>query len=388
MQTTHASDRIDLDSIKLEGVLLVSFELGLAKWTLTFGTVNRRRYLRRDVPARCIGSLVQAMARAKKHFRLPSDAPVVSCYEAGRDGHWLDRCLAGLDVRNVELDSASIERSRRRRQAKTDRLDGKKLLELLMRLARGESACSVVNVPKPEDEDGRQLHRELQTLKKEHNQHASRMQSLLATMGLAVATKDLDGRILELRLWDGSQLGSMMKDRLRRELARLAMVKEQIAEIERERSRLIRTGTSRQIEQVRKLMTLRAIGENSSWLYVMELFGWREIRNRRQLAGLAGLAPTPFNSGGSEREQGISKAGNKRIRSMAVEIAWLWRRYQPDSQLTRWFEQRFGGGGKRMRRIGIVAMARKLLVELWKFLETGVVPEGAKLKANLKLEAV
>jgi transposase len=183
--------------------------------------------------------------------------------------------------------------------------------------------------------------------------------------------------LTELRQWDGSAVPAALQQRLLREHERHQFVDRQIHNVENERARKIRTSAEKPLEQVRKLLTLRGIGANSAWLYVMEFFGWRQIKNRRELAALAGLAPTPYDSGDSVREQGISKAGNRRLRTMAVEIAWCWLQYQPQSGLSEWYQQRWGKGNSRQRRIGIVALARKLLVALWRYLETGAVPAGA-----------
>ncbi len=182
-------------------------------------------------------------------------------------------------------------------------------------------------------------------------------------------------------MWDASSLPSGLRARLEREYAGLGFVEQQIREVEVERREEIRSSRDPSVEKVRHLMNLRGIGENSAWLFVMEFFGWREFGNRREVGGLAGLAPTPYQSGGEMREQGISKAGNRLIRGMAIEIAWAWLRYQPDSELTHWFYEKFGQGSKRVRKIGIVAVARKLLIALWHYLETGEIPPGAQLKA-------
>jgi transposase len=180
-----------------------------------------------------------------------------------------------------------------------------------------------------------------------------------------------------LRTWDGQAAPAELQRRLLREHERWQFVDRQLRDLENERSRRIRGEASSVHDQVRRLLGLRGIGRNSAWLFVMEFFGWRQIRNRKQLGALAGLTPTPYQSGDSAREQGISKAGNRRLRTMAVEIAWCWLHWQPDSELSRWYARRFGGGTSRLRRIGVVALARKLLVALWRYLETGELPAGA-----------
>ena len=364
--------------------LHMAFDLGLASWKLAFSVGLGQKPRFRSIPAGDLAALEQEIARARKRFGLPEDAAVLSCYEAGRDGFWLHRYLTSRGVQNLVVDSSSIEVDRRKRRAKSDRLDAGKLLGMLIRYALGEKKTwGVVNVPRVEDEDDRQLHRELESLKRERTRHTNRIGSLLATYGLSVEKADdqLPQRLRALRTWDGSPLPPRLRQRLQREYRRLQLVDQQISQVDRQRARLIRTSTSPKVVQVRRLKELCSIGDNSAWLWVMEVFGWRRIRNRRELGSLCGLTPTPFQSGNNAREQGISKAGNRRVRAMAVEIAWCWLRWQPDSELSRWYEKRFAGGGKRMRRIGIVALARKLLVQVWRYLEYGELPPGAVLKA-------
>jgi transposase len=334
----------------------------------------------RSVGARNTTAVLQEIAKAKQRFGLPDSTPVWCCYEAGRDGFWLHRWLTAQALHNVVVDSASIDVKRRQRRAKSDRLDAAKLVSMLLRFHGGEhKVWGVVHVPGVEDEDRRQLHRDLLELKAERTQHSNRVKGLLAGFGIAVTTlgDDFPTVLAELRQWDGTSLGPELRKRLLREFERHQFVQRQIQDLENERARRIRTATDAPIEQVRKLLHLRGIGANSAWLYVMEFFGWRRIKNRKQLAALAGLTPTPYDSGGSRREQGISKAGNRRLRTMAVEIAWCWLQYQPQSALSQWYTQRWGSGNSRQRRIGIVALARKLLVALWHYLETDQVPEGA-----------
>ena len=220
------------------------------------------------------------------------------------------------------------------------------------------------------------------TLNAQRTRQINRLKGLLVSQGvhLAVGTRFLEN-VKSVRLWDGSPLPPGLHARMKREYALLEFVEEHIKELEAERRASLRNSKSSSVEKVRQLMQLRGIGENSAWLYVMEFFGWRGFRNRREVGGLAGLSPTPYQSGDESREQGISKAGNSPIRLMAIEIAWSWVRLQPESALTLWYQTRFGEGSKRLRKIGIVALARKLLVALWRYLETGEIPAGAQLKA-------
>jgi transposase len=361
--------------------LYVSFELGWSQWKLAFCSAAADPARVRAIGARNMDALRQELVKAKERFGLPTDAPVYSCYEAGRDGFWLHRWLSAEGIDNVVVDSASIETPRRGRRAKNDRLDAVKLVSMLVRYQGGEKKVwKVVHVPSGEDEDRRQLHRDLLELKAERTQHSNRIKGLLAAVGLAVEVgpKFLQ-QLPELRTWDQQAVPAGLQERLQREFARWEFVDKQIKALEKERVGKIRTEETAPVKRVRQLLELRGIGTNSAWLYVMEFFGWRDLRNRREVAALAGLTPTPYQSGDSDHEQGISKAGNRRLRSMAIEIAWCWLQYQPGSALSHWYQQRYGPGKSRLRRIGIVALARKLLVALWRYLETGEAPQGAKL---------
>jgi transposase len=294
----------------------------------------------------------------------------------------LHRYLLSVGIENVIVDSASIEVNRRARRAKTDRLDAGKLVTMLIRYHSGErTVWSVVHVPSVEAEDQRHLHRQLSKFKAGRTRHTNRIKGLLAGQGERLPVDaDFLERVARVRLWDGSSLPPGLRARLEREYAAYQHVGQQIKELEAERRELIRTSDHSSDEKVRALLQLRGIGENSAWLFVKEFFGWRVFRNRREVGSLAGLTPTPYQSGEQSREQGISKAGNRPIRGMVIEIAWGWLRHQPESELTLWYEKRFGQGSKRLRKIGIVALARKLLIALWRYLETGEIPAGAQLK--------
>ena len=363
-------------------VLYLALELGWDSWKLAFAAGPGAAPRLREIAARDTVQLAVEIAEAKRRLKLPADCPVVSCYEAGRDGFWLHRWLLAHGVQNVVVDSSSIEVNRRQRRAKSDRLDAQKLLSMLLRYVGGEAKLwSVVQVPSAEEEAARQLHRELLTLQAEATQHTNRIKSLLATCGLAVEIdRHLPKKLKELRQWDGSPLPEAVRQRLLREFERMQVANRQARELDQQRAKEVRErDDSPAVDQVRKLLGLKGIGIRSSWLYVHEFFGWRQFRNRKEVGALAGLAPTPYASGQLDRDQGISKAGNKRMRWMAVEIAWGWLHFQPDSELSRWFHDRFGRGSSRQRRIGIVALARKLLVQLWKYLQSGVPPAGAAL---------
>jgi transposase len=362
-------------------VLYLAFELGWTEWKLGFAPGNGVPARLRTIGARNLGALEKEIAKAKERFGLPADCAVRSCYEAGRDGFWLHRYLTAKGIDNIVVDSSSIQVNRRARRAKSDCLDATKLLVQLVRHHGGEQGVwSVVRVPSASDEDQRQLHRELLTLKEERTEHINRIKGLLAASGLALEVKEeFPAQLEKLRMWDGQAVPPELRQRLLREFSRWQLVQQQIKELDKERRQRIRQGTESEVGQVRQLLGLAGIGVNSAWLFVREVFGWRQIRNRRELAALAGLAPTPYQSGDSDREQGISKAGNRRLRTMLVEIAWGWLRWQPQSGLSRWYQERFAKGSSRQRRIGIVALARKILVALWRYLESGELPEDARV---------
>lgn len=380
MDTARMSDRAG--GVGAQGrVLYLAFELGRSEWKLGFTTGPARRPRERRVAAGDLEGLEREIQRARQRLGLSADAEVVTCYEAGRDGFWLHRFLEAMGYRSHVVDSSSIEVNRRAKRAKTDSLDLAGLLRLLMRHDGGERGVwGVVRVPSPEAEDARHLHRELMTLKRARTRLTNRLKGLLATQGLVIPLdEDFPTRVEEARIWDGFPLFDHLRGRLKREWARHQFLGEEIRTVERIRKELLRKGGDPAVEQVRQLLTLRGIGMNSAWLYVMEFFAWRDFANRREVGALAGLTPTPYQSGDSHREQGIAKAGNRRIRAMAIEIAWGWLRYQPDSELSRWYRERFGAGSRRMRKVGIVALARKLLIALWRYLQTGAIPEGARL---------
>jgi transposase len=358
------------------GDLYLSFELGDKSWKLTASDGQRgpSRYSvdagDKDAVAHCIG-------KARERCKLEPQAQVHSCYEAGRDGWWLHRWLIEQGVDNIVVDSSSIEVNRHARRAKTDRLDGDKLLAMLLRHHRAERVWSVVHEPTPEDEDARRAHRELAQLTHERTLHTNRIGSLLVLHNLRPHVI-IGGR--DWAAWwerHGEQVPPVLRAEIERESARLGLVKQQMKALEAARRQEVEAG---QHPHVAQLTQLRAIGSKSAWVLDKELFGWRRFANRRELAGCLGLAPTPYASGDSQIEQGISKAGNKRARALLVELAWNWLRLQPDSALTQWFNRRFAGGGKRMRKVGIVAVARKLAIALWRYLQYGEIPAGATLK--------
>jgi len=370
---------------KKEADLHLAFELSQKTWRLGFSNGNKMRF--KNIDARNLEQIQEEVGLAKERFKLKGDIKIVSCYEAGRDGFWLHRYLLKSGIENIVVDSSSIEVSRRKKRAKTDRIDARKLLMMLMRYHGGERRLwSVVNVPGENDENERNLNRELEALNRGRTSHRNRIRGLLIQQGLEV--KNPSGkRFLEelesLRTWDGKKLPEDLKGRVIREYERLRMVEEQMSFLRKEREKRVKSAATSSFRKVAQLRTLNGIGKTSSWDFVMEMFGWRNFKNRKQVGAFPGRTPTPYDSGGSRREQGISKSGRGRIRALSIQIAWGWLRFQPKSKLSLWFAERFAGGGSRIRRIGIVAVARKLLIDLWRYLEYGVVPEGAQLRPEI-----
>jgi transposase len=365
-----------------EGTLFVSFELREKTWKLGFTTGHGQKPRERTVSARHQECVLEEIAQAKRRFGLPETAPVVSCYEAGREGFWLHRFLAAHGITKHVVDSSAIAVSRRQRRAKSDGLDVRKLLSRLIRSHHGErQVWQMVKVPSVAAEAQRHLHRDVETLKRERASTTARIKGLLSSQGLRVTSlSNLPEQLDALRLWDGSPIPPGLRRRVLRVYAHHTFLSEQIAEVEAERRALLQPSPDASLDKIRQLMMLKGIGINGAWLLVMEFFGWRAFKNRREVGGLAGFTPTPYQSGESAREQGITKSGNRHVRWMTTELAWSGLRFQPESALSGWFRERCGSGGKRLRRIGIVAVARKLLIALWRFLETGVLPEGAGLK--------
>ena len=362
--------------------LLVAFELGQEWWKVGFTTGWGQRPRTRRIAAGDVQALLTEIARAKVTFRLPADAPVISCDEAGRDGFWLHRFLVAHGVTNHVVDSASMEVNRRKRGSKTDQLDLAGLLNLLARYLAGDRRCwRVVRVPTLADEDARQLHRTLETLQADRTRLINRVKAVLATLGVRLPVKsEFLGALETARVWDGQPIPLGARQRMERDWRQLQDIEAQLDEVRAARATLpvdVETTTGR---YVHTLQTLRAIGPGGAWVLTTEIFGWREIHNPRQLGALIGLVPARYQSGETQRDLGITRAGNTHVRRMMVQLAWGWLRYQPGSALSRWYQQQFGHGAKRLRRIGIVALARKLLIALWRYVDAGVLPEGAQLK--------
>ena len=362
--------------------LMVAFELGWTSWRLALGSAMGGKPWQITILARNVVALSEAIRKARQRLGLPETCPVFSCYEAGREGFWLHRLLEQMGIENLVVDSSSIEVNRRARRAKTDRLDAEKLLSMLLRYHAGEKKLwSVVHVPSPEQEDGRHLQREIRTLKKEQTRQINRIRGLLANQGVAVRAnrRGLLESLDSIRIWDGSHLPAGLCRRLETEVARHTFVHRQLLELESERDARIRQSQDRAAQIARRLMTLRGIAQVGAETYARE-FSWRGFRNRRQVGALIGLTPTPHQSGELSHERGISRAGNRHMRGIAIDLAWLWLRQQPQSELTLWYNRRFASGSPRLRKIGIVAVARKLIIALWRYADFAEIPKGALLK--------
>ena len=360
--------------------LLLAFELGERTWKLGFTIGIGQRPRVRQIPAGAVERVRDEVRRAKRRLGVAADAPVVSCYEAGRDGFWLHRYLVAHEVTNYVVDSSSIEVPRRARRAKTDKLDLAGLLRLLARYVSGErQAWRVVRVPSVAEEDARHGERSWETVQAERTRVINRLKGLLTTAGVRVRvdTKFLE-RLETARLWDGTPLPPGLQARLQQSWAHLVVLNEQRRALQRARTTRVadpKTATGRAVQ------TPVGIGPIGAWVLATEIFGWRQIRNGRELGALVGLVPAPFQSGQTSHDLGITRAGNKHVRWLMVQLAWSWVRFQPQSALAQWYQRRFGGGGRRLRRIGIVALARKLLIALWRLVKDGVIPEGAAVTA-------
>jgi transposase len=380
--------------------LFVALESSKSTWLIAVsapgsGKISKYRVAAGDVPA-LLRLLARLQAQAERHC--DGAVKIVSIHEAGLDGFWVHRLLQANDVESQVVDAASIAVDRRSRRAKTDRIDVEKLLRTLMGWARGERRiCSMVRPPSPAEEDKRRLTRERGTLVTERVRHVNRIKGLLTTQGVLSFEpihKDRRKRLEELCCWDGQPLPPRLKRELLRELDRLELVMSQLAALETERDRALRDNQAASEEEAqrpiaepaftgeagRHLLRLRGIGPEFASVLSLEAF-YRSFSNRREIAAYSGLAPSPWKSGGIDIEQGISKAGNARLRKTMIELAWLWLRHQPGSALSRWFHQRVGDRRGKIRRITIVAVARKLLVALWRYVTQGLVPAGAELKA-------
>jgi transposase len=364
----------------------VAFELSKAKWQLGVMTPGSEKMSRYRIGGGDLAALSGVLARARaKAEQAGKPVRVLSCYEAGLDGHWLHRWLIDQGVVNYTIDASSIEVNRRARQAKTDRIDLARLLRAFLAHLRGEPrACSVVRVPTPEDEDRKRRTREREALVKERTRHINRIKGLLHGQGIRDAMplkpsflSDLD----KLCTGDGRPLPPHLKAEIRRQHERLLLVHQQIKALQANLA-AHRVPAAGAVEgKAIQLAQLKGIGPLIAQVLANEVF-YRDFKNRRQVGSCFGLTDTPYDSGDVRRQQGISKAGNHRARTTAIELAWLWLKHQPGSELSRWFHQRVGDGNGRIRKVAIVALARKLMVALWRYLQTGLVPTGAVMRPS------
>ena len=365
--------------------LFVSLELSESKWLATVLSPGGDKMSRHVVAAGDWNALLGLLlrAKAKAEARLGKPVGITAIHEAGLDGFSVHRMLEKNGVESHVVDPASIAVPRRKRRAKSDRIDGETLLRTLLAHKRGEPrVCSMVVPPSPEDEDRRRLSRERHTLVSERVQHTNRIRGMLMAEGIAdydPLHRDRRGRLDALRTADGRPLPPHLKARILREIERAEVLLRQIAEVEAERDALLRP--EREAAAAPLLTRLKGIGAEFASVLWSEAF-FRRFDNQRQLSAFAGLAPSPWKSGRIDREQGISQAGNPRLRTTAIELAWMWLRHQPGSALSRWFRDRVGAERGRARRVAIVALARKLLVALWRYATQGVIPDGAVMKAG------
>jgi transposase len=368
------------------GTIFVAIELSQKTWLVTLHSPDRDRISRHKLEGGDHVGLLALIEKVKARAaeKLGSAPGVVSCYEAGYDGFWLHRLLQAAGITNFVFDPASIAVEQRSRRAKTDRIDGELMLRTLMAYLRGEPrVVRVVRVPSVEVEDARRASRERDRLVKEQTAHTNRIKGLLRLLGVAAGNprrRNWLSFLEQQRDWQGQPLPPHLLAEVKREHARLTMVREQIAALEQAQAAQACPVPAPMAEQRVSLQRLKALGPAFTTSMVDEVF-YKDFRNRREVASYTGLAPSPWKSGGIDREQGISKAGNRRARQKAIELAWLWLRHQPDSALSRWFRTRTANAGKRAKRIAIVALARKLIVALWRYLTTGLIPEGAIMKA-------
>jgi transposase len=381
-------DRTDTPTTGDYATVYVAFELSKVKWKLGIILPGSEKMSRYTIAGGDLAALTARLTAARtKAARTGEPVRIVSCYEAGFDGHWLHRWLTEQGIVNHEIDPASIQVNRRARRAKTDRIDLEQLMRALLAYRRGEPrVCSVVHVPTVEDEDRKRRNRERGRLLKERTAHTNRIKGLLHAQGIRDAMPLKPGFVATLdglRTGDGRPLSPRFQAEIVREHQRLMLVSKQLAALEADSRAEQRAAAPGSAEaKTVQLAQLKGIGPVGGQGLVNEVF-YRSFDNRRQLGSYFGLTGMPYDSGERRRDQGISKAGNHRARELAIELAWLWVTHQPDSELSRWFRERVRDIKGRIRRIAIVALARKLMVALWRYLETGVVPTGAVLRPSL-----
>lgn len=383
MQTSNVSTPINGNS----GTIFAALELSRRTWLVTMFSPDRDRISRYKITGGDHAGLLALIARVRGRAagKLGYEPAVVTCYEAGYDGFWLHRLLTAAGITNYVLDPASIAVEQRARRAKTDRIDGEQLLRSLMAYCRGEPrVVRIVRVPDADQEDARRDTRERERLTTEQGAHINRIKALLRLLGMAVGNprrRDWLSWLSRQRDWQGQGVPERLLAELSREHGRLMLVREQLAALERQPAPAVVSAAAAEMTRRRDLfLRLKGLGPAFSSQLTNEAF-YKDFRNRREVGGYFGLGGSPWQSGDTDHEQGISKAGNRRARHTAVELTWLWLKHQPNSALSQWFRVRTANASKRFKRIAIVAMARKLMVALWRYLTTGLIPAGAVLKA-------
>jgi transposase len=377
-------DQTDAPAASEYATIYLAFELSKAKWKIGVLLPGSPKLSRFTVEGGDVTTLSGRLASLRaKAERCGKPVRILSCYEAGLDGHWLHRWLTDQGVISHIVDPSSIEVSRRGRRAKTDRIDLEKLMRAFLAHLRGEPrVCSMLHVPSPQDEDRKRSSRERERLLKERIAHTNRIKALLFGQGIRDVMPlkpDFIASLEDMHTGDGRALPARLKEEIVREHDRLCLAHKQIAALEAQgKAELRAAAPGSAAAKIMQLVDLKSIGVLSGQTLVNEVF-YRSFDNRRQVGSFFGLTGTPYDSGESRREQGISKAGNRRARNLAIELSWLWLRHQPGSELSRWFRERVGDLKGRIRRITIVAVARKLMVALWRYLTTGLVPTGAVL---------
>jgi transposase len=377
---------VDTPTAGHNGTIFVAIELSQKTWLVTLHSPDRDRISRHKIEGGDHAGLLALLesVRARAAGKLGLAPKIVSCYEAGYDGFWLHRLLQAAGILNFVFDAASIPVEQRGRRAKTDRIDGELLLRTLMAHLRGEPrVVRIVQVPSVEQEDARRASRERDRLVKEQTAHTNRIKALLRLQGMAVGyprRRNWLHWLAQQRDWQGQPLSPHLLAEVTREHARLMLVREQLAALEQARATAASPVPAGMAKRQELLQRLKALGPTFAATLTNEVF-YKDFRNRREVAAYCGLTPSPWRSGGIDLEQGISKAGNPRARLKAIELAWLWLRHQPESELSRWFRARTANAGNRAKRIAIVALARKLIVALWRYLSTGLVPAEATMKA-------
>jgi transposase len=376
---------MDTPTVGHYGTIFVAVELSQRSWLVTLHCPDKDKVSHHKLEGGDHAGLLALVDRMRERAaRALGGMPAVrSCYEAGYDGFWLHRLLLANGITNYVFDPASIAVDQRARRVKTDRIDGEKMLRTLMAYLRGEPrVVRIVRVPTPEQEDARRASRERGRLTKEQTAHTNRIKALLRLLGMAVGNprrRDWLSWLATQRDWQGQAVPPQIMAEIKREHARLMLVREQLDALAQAPADLT-PAAAQMAQRSELLLRLKSLGPAFTTTLTNEVF-YKDFRNRREVASYFGLTPSPWQSGGIDRDQGISKAGNPRARCAAIEMAWLWVRHQPDSKLTQDYRRRTLDASKRIKRIAIVALARKLVVALWRYLTTGLVPEAAMLKA-------